>query len=179
MSDVEHLIRLIEPIAEAQGLELVRVQMQGGVKAPTLQIMAEDPTTGQMTLDQCARLSRALSAMLDEQDPIESEYRLEVSSPGIDRPLTRLQDFAKWAGHDARIELAVPLAINGAERKRFVGPLIGVDGEEVRIDAENLGPIGLPFSAIRTAKLLLTDRLIEATTPLDAEGADEIEEEED
>lgn len=179
MSEPDRLHSLIDPVVRHLGFALVRVVMTGGERALTLQVMAEDPATGQMTLDQCARLSRALSAMLDEADPIDSEYRLEVSSPGIDRPLTRLADFARWAGHAARIELGDGLAMNGAERKRFQGPLLGIEGDHVRIDAEGLGPIALPFAAIRTAKLLLTDRLIAATTPLDSEDADDIEEEED
>lgn len=171
MADMALLQRLIEPVVVSAGFALVRIAFIGG-KTMTLQIMAEDPATGQMTIDQCARLSRRISAVLDEEDPIESEYTLEVSSPGIDRPLTRLADFANWAGHVARIELAEGLQMNGAERKRFQGPLIGTQGEDVRIDAEGVGEIALPFTNIRAAKLMLTDALIAATRPLDATGAD-------
>lgn len=174
MADVAQLQQMLEPVVDDAGFVLVRVAFIGG-RNLTLQVMAEDPATGQMTIDQCARLSRRISALLDEVDPIESEYTLEVSSPGIDRPLTRLHDFAEWAGHVARIELADGLTLGGAERKRFQGPLLGVEGEDVRIDAEGVGTIALPFANIRTAKLMLTDALIAATRPLDAQGADEEE----
>src|SRR3954449_12406161 len=100
MADIAAVTRIIEPAAEAEGLALVRVKMIGGTSDPTLQVMAEDPATRQLTLDDCARLSRRLSDLLDETDPIEHAYRLEVSSPGIDRPLTRLADFDDWRGHE-------------------------------------------------------------------------------
>src|SRR3546814_7016695 len=108
MADVALLTRLIEPAAKAEGLELVRVKMMGGKSDPTLQVMAERPDTRQLTLEDCGRLSRRLSDLLDETDPIEGAYRLEVSSPGIDRPLTRLRDFEDWKGHEAKISLAEP-----------------------------------------------------------------------
>src|SRR6185503_18480283 len=106
MADIAEVTRIIEPAAEAQGLALVRVKMIGGTSDPTLQVMAERPDTRQLTLDDCERLSRRISDLLDEKDPIEHAYRLEVSSPGIDRPLTRLKDFADWKGHQARLTLA-------------------------------------------------------------------------
>jgi ribosome maturation factor RimP len=168
---MEDLTALVEPVVKAAGLSLVRVLLQGG-RDLTLQVMAENPETGQITLDQCASLSRALSAVLEASDPIPSAYRLEVSSPGIDRPLTRLPDFDRYVPHVARIELSEGLAIGGAIRKRFQGPLRGIDGDRVRLDADGLGEIALPFADIRTAKLLLTDALIRATTPLDPAGAD-------
>jgi ribosome maturation factor RimP len=173
MADVAALQKLIEPEVEAEGLALVRVKMIGGTSDPTLQVMAERPDTRQLTLEDCARLSRRISERLDtleEQgnDPFDEPYRLEVSSPGIDRPLTRLQDFADWQGHEARIHPHEPL--NG--RKQLSGDLIGVDGETVRIDVKGLGETAIPFGAIRNAKLLMTDRLIAATAPL---SADDIE----
>ena len=171
MADIAELVKLIEPEAEAEGLALVRVKMIGGASDPTLQVMAERPDTRQLTLDDCARLSRRLSDLLDEKDPIEESYRLEVSSPGIDRPLTRLADYEDWKGHEARIHLVEPL--NG--RKQLSGDLLGVDGDAVRIDVPGLGPTAVPFAAIRNAKLLMTDRLIQATAPLSAEGADSIQ----
>ncbi len=173
MSDNSSLAALIEPVVTAAGFSLVRVSLSGGQNL-ILQIMAEDPATGQMTLSQCATLSRKISALMDEVDPIEDAYRLEVSSPGIDRPLTRLADFANWGGHLARVELAHGMVMNGAERKRFQGALAGTDGDAVLLDAEGLGRIALPFAAIATAKLLLTDALIAATVPLSAEDADVI-----
>jgi ribosome maturation factor RimP len=155
---------------EAEGLELVRVKMTGGTGDPTLQVMAEDPRTRQLTLDDCARLSRRLSDLLDESDPIEHAYRLEVSSPGIDRPLTRLSDFDDWKGHEARVVLAEKL--DG--RKVFSGPLLGTEGESVLIEVPVQGACALPFAAIHSAKLVMTDKLIAATAPLSAEGADEV-----
>ena len=171
MADLAGLTSLIEPAAKAEGLELVRVKMIGGTSDPTLQVMAEDPATGQLTLDDCARLSRRVSDLLDETDPIAHAYRLEVSSPGIDRPLTRLKDFDAWKGHEARIVLAEKL--DG--RKVFAGPLLGSEGESVLVEVQGLGPTALPFDAIHSAKLVMTDALIAATAPLSAEGADEIE----
>ena len=170
MADIAALTKLIEPAAKAEGLELVRVKMIGGTSDPTLQVMAEDPKTRQLTLDECARLSRRLSELLDESDPIEGAYRLEVSSPGFDRPRTRIGDFDDWKGHEARIVLAEKL--NG--RKVFSGHLTGTEGDTVLIDVQGVGPTGLPFAAIHSAKLVMTDRLIEATAPLSAEGADTI-----
>jgi ribosome maturation factor RimP len=173
MADIAELTRLIEPEAEAEGLALVRVKMIGGASDPTLQVMAERPDTRQLTLEDCARLSRRLSDRLDEleaegRDPIQEAYRLEVSSPGIDRPLTRLQDYDDWKGHEARIHPHEP--IDG--RKQLSGDLIGVDGDTVRIDVKGYGEVAVPFAAIRNAKLLMTDRLIKATAPLSTAGAD-------
>jgi ribosome maturation factor RimP len=175
VADIAEVTRLIEPAAEAEGLALVRVKMIGGTSDPTLQVMAERPDTRQLTLEDCARLSRRLSELLDEADPIEHGYRLEVSSPGIDRPLTRLQDFEDWKGQEARIVLSEKL--DG--RKVFSGELRGTEGETVLVDVQGLGPTGLPFAAIQSAKLVMTDKLIQATAPLSAEGADTIKVEED
>lgn len=179
MASLEQLKALVEPVVEDHGFELVRVALIEGPTL-TLQIMLEDPATGQMKVDDCARVSRKISALLDEADPIESEYMLEVSSPGIDRPLTRLKDYDRWAGHLAKLELADAVALNGADRKRFQGPLLGTAGDDIRIEVEGIGEVRLPFAHIRTAKLLLTDRLIAETgTLLSEEGADDIEEEAD
>jgi ribosome maturation factor RimP len=179
MATPEELTALIEPVVTDAGFERVRVALIAGPTL-TLQIMLEDPATGQMKVDDCARVSRKISLLLDEADPIDSEYMLEVSSPGIDRPLTRLKDFDRWAGHVAKVELADGLLLNGADRKRFQGPLKGTSGDDIRIEVEGLGEVTLPFAAIRTAKLVLTDRLIAETMPhLSEEGADDIEEEAD
>jgi ribosome maturation factor RimP len=178
MASVAQLTELIEPVVEAAGFELVRVALIDGPTL-TLQVMLEDPATGQMLVDDCARVSRRLSALLDEVDPIESEYMLEVSSPGIDRPLTRLKDYDRWAGHLAKVELAEGIEMNGAERKRFQGSLGGTRGDSILVEVDGLGEVALPFAAIRTAKLLLTDRLIAETTPLSTEGADDFEDEDD
>lgn len=170
MADIAALTRLIEPEATALGFELVRVRLFGKGDERTLQVMAERPDTRQLTIDDCAELSRRLSDMLDETDPIEDAYRLEVSSPGIDRPLTRLKDFADWAGHEARIVLDAP--IDG--QKQFKGELSGVEGETIVIAQQKSGTIArVPFSGVVDAKLVLTDKLIKATVPLSAEGAEE------
>lgn len=176
LSDLANLTQMIAPVVEARGFQLVRVAWIDGTP-PTLQVMVEDPATGQMLVDDCARVSRALSAMLDETDPIASEYLLEVSSPGIDRPLTRIGDYDRWAGHVAKLELAEGVEMGGAMRKRFQGVLAGVTDEDVLIAVDGLGQIALPFAGIGSAKLVLTERLIAETVPLSTEGADEIEEE--
>ncbi len=176
MADIAVLTRLIEPHAQALGLALVRVKMIGGTSDPTLQVMAERPDTRQLSLEDCGTLSRAISDALDALeeegvDPIEGAYRLEVSSPGIDRPLTRIGDYDDWAGHEARVTLLEPME----GRKQFNGVLVGSEGEMVKV-AEHT----LPFAAIRNAKLVLTDKLIKATRPLITDEAeDEIEFEED
>jgi len=165
------LQQLIGREVERLGYDLVRVQMIGGRSDPTLQVMAERRDTRQLDLGDCERISRRLSEVLDTEDPIEGSYRLEVSSPGIDRPLTRLKDYDDWAGHEARITLAEPRG----GRRQFSGTLQGVEGETVRIADKEGETHALPFSAIASAKLVLTDNLIQATAPLDPEGADHIE----
>ena len=175
MADVAGLERMIEPEIKHLGYDLVRVAMIGGASDPTLQVMAERPDTRQLDLDDCERISRRLSDVLDLCDPIEGSYRLEVSSPGIDRPLTRLKDYADWAGHEARVNLAEPRE----GRKQFTGMLEGVEGDAVKLTDKTGEAHALPFSEISSAKLLLTDKLIQATAPLNPEGADKIETVED
>ncbi|MDH7640649.1 ribosome maturation protein RimP [Sphingomonas oryzagri] len=175
MADIAELTRLIEPEAKALGLDLVRVAMFGGKSDPTLQVMAERPDTRQLDITDCEALSRRISEVLDVADPIEEAYRLEVSSPGIDRPLTRLQDFIDWAGFDGRIRLAEEIA----GRKQLDGRLAGVEGETITVTLLKSGePFAFPFTSIASAKLLLTDALIKATAPLSTEGADRIIEKE-
>ena len=169
LADIAGLTALIEPEAERLGLAIVRVGMFGGTSDPTLQVMAERPDTRQLTLDDCAMLSRAISEVLDATDPIEHAYRLEVSSPGIDRPLTRLSDFGDWAGHEARIKLTEP--IDG--RKLFDARLDGIEGDMIMVSAKH-GTMQIPSGAVASAKLVLTDKLIKATAPLIADGADKI-----
>ncbi len=161
---------LIAPIVTALGFDLVRVQLAGKPGDLTLQVMAEDPATGQLTLDQCAAISRALDLPLDEADPIDGEYALEVSSPGIDRPLTRPGDWDKWAGHDVRLKLDP--AVDG--RVRVHGVIAGREGDRLTIDIKSVGPVVLPLAAVASAKLVLTPRLLKASRPLDARGADEV-----
>ena len=171
MADIARLTQLIEPEAKALGFDLVRVKMFGGRDDLTLQVMAERPDTRQLTIDDCADLSRRISDLFDEVDPIEDAYRLEVSSPGIDRPLTRLRDFADWQGHEARINLAAP--VDG--RKQLTGDLAGVDGDRITIDVRKHMKMTIGFDQVADAKLLITDKLIAATAPLSAEGAEEYE----
>lgn len=173
---IETLAGMIEPEAKALGFDLVRVKMFGGTSDPTLQVMAERPATRQLTIDDCAALSRRISDLMDAleaegRDPIDHAYRLEVSSPGIDRPLTRLRDYADWAGHEARLHLVEPME----GRKQLTGVLIGVEGSAVSIDVKKHKAMTVDFSEIADAKLLMTDRLIAATAPLSAEGAEEFE----
>lgn len=173
MADIAALTTLIEPEAHALGLTLVRVKMLGGGDDQTLQVMAERPDTRQLTLDDCAALSRAISEKFDELDPIEAAYRLEVSSPGIDRPLTRRADFADWAGHETRILFAEPQ--DG--RKTVTGLLRGIEGDTITIEAGQHGATQVLFANIGSAKLVMTDALIAATAPLSTAGADEFIEE--
>lgn len=180
MADIAALTAIIEPEAKALGFALVRVKMFGGASDATLQVMAERPDTRQLTIDDCADLSRRISDALDAleeagRDPIPHAYRLEVSSPGIDRPLTRLSDFSDWAGHEARITLAEKFE----GRKQFKGDLAGVEakGEVVGIvDTQGVHHF-VPFALIEDAKLIITDRLIAATQPLSSAGAEEFVEE--
>jgi ribosome maturation factor RimP len=148
---------IITPVVEGMGFELVRVRLMGG-KTKTLQIMAERPEGG-IEVDDCARISTAVSATLDVEDPLEDAYTLEVSSPGIDRPLTRLKDFESWEGYEAKIETTE--MIDG--RRRFKGMLQGVEDGEILIEIEEHGEamtIGLQFDWLSDAKLVLTDELI-------------------
>ena len=175
MADIAKLTALIEPIATAMGLVLVRVAMFGGKSDPTLQIMAERPETRQLVIEDCAELSRRISDMLDEEDPIEEAYRLEVSSPGIDRPLTRFADFVDWEGFDARLRLSE--SVMG--RKQVDGRLGGILDEDVIITTpKTQETLMIPFALIHSAKLILTDALIKATAPISTEGVDKILEEE-
>jgi ribosome maturation factor RimP len=183
MADIARLTDVIEPLAKAQGFELVRVKMIGseaGEGEPALQVMAEDPATGQLVLDQCAALSRSISDSLDALEEagqvlVQGAYRLEVSSPGIDRPLTRAQDFANWAGHEAKVSLGEK--IDGLRDLR--GDIVGIDGAIVTIEDRRHGRVSFPFANVHSAKLVLTDRLIAAPRPLDTSGAEEILEEEE
>ena len=177
MADIAHLTQLIEPEARALGFDLVRVKMFGGAGDLTLQVMAERPDTRQLTIDDCADLSRRISDVLDAleaegKDPIEDAYRLEVSSPGIDRPLTRPQDYTNWAGHEAKITLIDKID----NRKILTGDLVGIDGDKVTIDVRGYQPMTVALDQIHDAKLTITDRLLAATAPLSSDGADEFEE---
>lgn len=151
---VEQIETLITPSLSSMGFNLVKVTFMDGKKSQTLQIMAER-TDGTMTVDDCANVSRQVSAILDVEDVISSAYRLEVSSPGIDRPLVRLSDYPKFIGHDAKVETVLP--IDG--RKRFTGKIKAVEGETVILTVDGKDH-NLPFIDIQSAKLVLTDALI-------------------
>lgn len=169
------LAEIIHPVVEGLGYELVRVRMQGG-KTKALQIMAERPDGG-IEVDDCAKISTALSAILDVEDPLEDPYALEVSSPGIDRPLTRFKDFEMWNGYEAKIE--TDELVDG--RRRFKGQLAGTNDDEVLITIAE-GTIGLKFDWLSDAKLVLTDELItemlrmrKATGEINKDDFDEIQ----
>ena len=154
----ERILALADPIAEDLGLTVVRVRVMSG-KRKTIQIMAERKSDGLMEVGDCERLSRELSATLEVEDPISDAYVLEVSSPGLDRPLTDLRDFQTYEGYLARLEL--DRLVEG--RKRFRGILVGVDGDNVEINLDNEEETAqIPFGWISEAKLLITDELIEA-----------------
>ena len=179
MTDIARLNEVIEPEAQALGFELVRVKMmpsEAGDGGQALQIMAEDPATGQLVIDQCAALSRRVSERLDTLEEqgevlVPGAYHLEVSSPGIDRPLTRAKDFADWAGHEAKVSLTEK--VHG--HRNLKGELKGIDDSEmVTIDDSKTGEVSFPRNLIHSAKLVLTDELIAATQPLDTEGAEEL-----
>jgi len=189
VTDIARITALVEPEAQALGFDLVRVRyFKGGDIGPlseaeefTLQIMAERPETGQLVIEDCAALSRRISDAIDALEEkgevlIHDAYRLEVSSPGIDRPLTRPKDFANWAGHEARVSLTSPVDGN---RKSLQGDLIGIDGDEVSLEDKKSGRVSFPYADVQSAKLVLTDKLIAATRPLDTQGADEIVEEQE
>ena len=151
----KNLAGIVQPLIEALGYELVRIRLMTGRNA-ILQIMADKPEGG-IEVDDCAKISTAISAVLDVKDPIAEEYTLEVSSPGIDRPLTRLKDFDMWVDYEAKLETSE--LIDG--RKRFKGLLRGTEGNEVLIEIAE-GTIGLDFEWLTDAKLVLTDELIAA-----------------
>lgn len=174
------LAEIVQPVIEGLGFELVRIRLMGGATR-TLQIMADKPEGG-IEVDDCGDISTAVSAVLDVEDPIEENYVLEVSSPGIDRPLTRLKDFEMWKGWEARVETTE--LIDG--RRRFKGTLQGVEGEEVLMEIEEgkeTLTIGLRFDWLSDAKLILTDELItemlrqkKASGVIDESQFDDIEE---
>jgi ribosome maturation factor RimP len=178
LDDISALTTIVEPEANALGFALVRVALFGSGEERTLQVMAERPETRQLTIDDCAALSRRISDRLDEaeaegRDPIEGAYRLEVSSPGIDRPLTRLADFAEWSGHEAKVQLANRVATSAGDRKSLHGALAGVEVGTIALDDRKSGPVRFRLEDVASAKLVLTDRLIAATRPLDTSGVEE------
>jgi ribosome maturation factor RimP len=157
--DTNSIAQMIEPSLAAMGYRLVRVVVTSGRRA-TLQIMAERIDDAAMTVDDCALISRSVSALLDVADPIAGAYDLEISSPGIDRPLVRPEDYDRFSGFEARIELTEPFA----GRKRFRGRLLGTADGDVRLATE-VGEARLPLASVARARLVLTDELIAASRP--------------
>jgi len=177
VDDIARLTEVIEPEAAGLGFELVRVKLSGAGDERTLQVMAEDPATGQLVVEQCMALSRRISDRIDAiedggEELIHGAYNLEVSSPGIDRPLTRAKDYANWAGHDVNVSLSEPVG----DHRKLRGELLGIEGENVAIEDRRAGRIEVPLAQIHSAKLVLTDKLIAATRPLDTSGVEELEE---
>ncbi|MCC6941401.1 MAG: ribosome maturation protein RimP [Novosphingobium sp.] len=179
MADIARITEVIEPEVKALGFDLVRVRMfkGGGIgdEEHTLQIMAERPETGQLVIEDCAALSRRISDRFDEledagENLIVEAYRLEVSSPGIDRPLTRVKDYLAWAGHEVRITLLNPVEGN---RKSLIGDLVRLEGDVITLDDRKSGRVTFPLLDVQYAKLVLTDKLIAASRPLDTSGIDE------
>ncbi|QBX36806.1 ribosome maturation factor RimP [Brevundimonas sp. S30B] len=160
------LLELIDPVAESLGLAIVRVRLMGGTLRRRLQIMAERVVDNDISVEECARLSRAVSEVMDAADPISGEYLLEVSSPGIDRPLTRLIDFELFEGFEARLE--TDRMVEG--RKRFKGILAGVEDDAIAIDLDGEDETALiPFDWLADAKLVMTDALLKRGAQLRAE----------
>ncbi|KPF91477.1 ribosome maturation protein RimP [Novosphingobium sp. AAP83] len=179
MADIARITEVIEPEVKALGFDLVRVRLfkggEIGDEEHTLQIMAERPETGQLVIEDCAALSRRVSDRFDEledagENLIVEAYRLEVSSPGIDRPLTRVKDYLAWAGHEVRITMLNPIEGN---RKSLNGELVGLEDDVVTLDERKSGRVSFPLADVQYAKLVLTDKLIAASRPLDTSGIDE------
>ncbi len=153
----QRVTEIIQPSLEAMGYEIVQVRINEGAKRRILVIKADRADGKGMTIDDCTEISHTVSALLDVEDPISGAYQLEVSSPGIDRPLTRLADFTKYAGHEVKLESMMP--IQG--RKRWRGPITGVEGNDVLLSVDGVEH-RIPMDNIRSAKLVLTNALIEA-----------------
>ena len=151
---------IARPVVTDLGFELVCIKESGDGKSQIIQLMAEDPATKRLGVDDCAKISKAVSAVMDVEDPISGAYRLEVSSPGIDRPLVRLEDFEDYKGFEAKIETAMPTQTG---QKRFRGHLKGLNGENILIETEDQGEVELEFAGLAKAKLVLTDDLIKKT----------------
>jgi ribosome maturation factor RimP len=151
----ERVVALVEPTASELGFRIVRVRVSGN-RRKRLQIMAERVSDGEMGIDDCSRLSRALSPVFDLEDPIQGEYDLEISSPGIDRPLMRVEDFERFKGHLAKLETA---AMQNGQR-RFKGTITSIEGDVIVLATEQ-GEVRLPFGSLSDARLVLTDKLIE------------------
>ena len=182
MTDIARITEIIEPEAKALGFELVRVKLFGADEERTLQIMAERPDTRQLVIEDCAELSRRVSDRFDALEEqgevlIDEAYRLEVSSPGIDRPLTRAKDWTDWADHETRVVLVEAVPAGEGTRRSLQGDIVGIAGDTVEFYDRKSGEVRFTLDNVSSAKLVLTDKLIAATRPIDTAGADEIEDE--
>lgn len=153
------IFTIAEPVANDLGLEIVMVKITNEGSMQNVQIFAEDPKTNRILVDDCAKLSKALSAVMDVEDPIESAYRLEVSSPGIDRPLTREKDFETYKGYEAKLEVSMPIETG---QKKFRGILKDFENNNITIETDQ-GEFVIAFDSLAKAKLVLTDDLIKKT----------------
>lgn len=153
--------KIAEPVVQDLGLSLVCVKVLSENGAQNVQIMAENPETRRLGIDDCTKLSKAIAAVMDVEDPINGAYRLEVSSPGIDRPLLKLEDFESYKGFEVKLETDTPIDVVTGQ-KRFRGRIKGTEGEVIKISTDQ-GPAEIPFGLIAKAKLVLTDELIKAT----------------
>lgn len=154
------IAEIARPAAADLGLEIVCVKILGEGGGMNVQVLAENPATKNLGVEDCTKLSKAISALLDVEDPINGAYRLEVSSPGIDRPLVKIEDFETYKGLEARLESDMPIAETG--QRKFKGILRGVNGQSVVIDTEQ-GLAEIPFTSLNKAKLVLNDKLIQQT----------------
>ena len=158
----EKIVDIVSPVIEDLGFALHRVKISGEAGASIVQIMAEDLNTRNLMVDDAAKISRAISAVMDVEDPINGEYRLEVSSPGIDRMLIKEKDFENYKGFEAKIELLTP---DESGRKRFRGIINGIENNNILVTTD-IGDVELPYVSLSQAKLILTDELIKATANL-------------
>lgn len=156
------IAEIVRPVVTDLGLELVCVRIIGEKGGQNVQVMAEDPATKKLGIEDCTKLSKAISTLLDVEDPIQGAYRLEISSPGIDRPLLKIDDFETYAGFEAKLETDMP---NETGQKRFKGVLKGVKDQKILIDTDQ-GSTEIPFGSLTKAKLVLTDKLIKETANL-------------
>ncbi len=153
----KRITNIVEPVITGLGYDLVSLRIIGSQKLQTLQIMAEDPNTGRLDLNGCEKISHAVSAIMDVEDPIQSAYQLEISSPGIDRPLVRERDFEKHIGYEISVETED--AINESGQKRLRGKLVSFNEEKIIVATEDIGDVEIERNNITRAKLILTDEL--------------------
>jgi ribosome maturation factor RimP len=164
----QRITQMIEPVVAEKGLSLVCVRMSGEAGGATLQVFAENPKTRNIGVDDCARLSREIGAILDVENPINGRYRLEISSPGIDRPLMKVQDFIDFRDYEAKVEVFPPM--DG--QKRFRGYIRGVEGDTMKLETEDQGLVDIDLSCVQKARLVLTDELLKKAKELHVQNTE-------